>query len=1607
MITVLIAKENNLKAVNLHLPTNKLIVVTGVSGSGKSTLVYDVIFKEARRRYLESFSSNARLFMGKLASPDVQYLSGLSPAIALDQKDNINSPKSTVGTLTEIYDLLRLLFARVGKPSANFPKELTLDRSLFSFNTEKGACPECQGLGVTDAIDEEGLIGDENKTIRQGAFVMTTPKGYIVYSQVTMAVLNQVCKAEGFSVDIPWKELTPEQRNVVLFGSQKLLVPFGKHPLESRMKWTGITAKPREEGYYKGIVPIMDEILKRDRNPNVLRFAKTETCRSCGGTRLRSEVQEVCFHEKTITQISSMSIDELIVFFENIPIPDHEKGLVELILQPMLKTAKMVQKLGLGFLTIHKPSQSLTGSETQRLRLAKMATSGLRNILYVFDEPSVGLHPIEVPQLLEVLYALRDQENTVILVEHNPLMIQHADWVVDLGPEAGKEGGYVLFSGKTSEFFSQEGTGNSKTLEHFRKGQDFKEEVRAGKLILCLKKENDQDVRIQTEALNVVTGVSSSGKREFIHQAFRTKTNEKRASEISESEGATGMFSKISIQEVDQSSIGKTPRSNPATYVGLADEIRTLFANQKEAKERGFTQNHFSFNTQAGCCEKCQGAGYKQIGMQLLGTVELLCSVCAGKQFKPEVLEVQYQGKTIAEIYALTIDEAVTFFHEAPKILPFLQVMQKLGLGYLTLNQRSSTLSGGEARRIKLAKHLVKKNRQPAFFIIDEPSSGLHPYDVEKLLLNLNELVDQKHTIVMLDQNPEVMKQADHLIEFGSGKDGFSGKIVYQGPPRGVLNEPSSFTAKFLTKKEQNVDYTPRNVFERQEPIRLQAVSTHNLKNIDVEIPFNKMTVLTGVSGSGKSSLAFDTLFMEGRQRYTESFSAYVRNRLNINSSARYERIEGLMPTLAVDQKSITTNERATVGTITDIDDSIRFLFARVGQPQLKTETPRASWFSFNHEEGACPGCHGLGYQWTCDPEKLISDPEKPLMDGAMNGSKTGQFIGDAYGQYMATLLAVGKKHHIDFSKPWNRLTDEAKILALEGSGNEEHEVEWKYKRRNREGTHSFKGTWNGLLHLVNEEYLRKAHDKRGESLLPIMKKESCILCQGSRINKRALGFKVLDATIDEWRKKPVSELAVFLKKQVVVPNSFSPEPVKQKAAQVLTGRILNGLDILIHLGLGYLALTRRAGTLSGGEGQRVRLASAINQDLSGLCVVLDEPTRGLHPKDTENLIFILQELKRQGNTVVVCEHDPYFINSADHIIELGPGAGKFGGHVVAEGMPTELANSLKSITGPYLKVGYSFERTKRVVNFIKSVQVQGAHANNLKNSDVRIPANVLVVLTGVSGSGKSSLMREVIYQSAIAQRAVNCKQISGLGLFDQFIYVSQKLPKSHFQNRVASFLGMDEPLSVGFLNASKNVSGTFTKAQFKSQQKAGYCPDCQGQGENITRMDFLSDVHEECPGCQGTGFNNLVLQIQWNHRNISQVMQLSLEELSAMAEFKTAQELALKATHFGLGYLTLNQPLHTLSGGEWQRLWLLKSLMEQQGKACLFMLDEPTTGLHMYDVEKLMTSFDRLLDAGHSLLVIEHHQTVIGAADYQIELGPGAGESGGNLVFERETGSL
>jgi excinuclease ABC subunit A len=889
----------------------------------------------------------------------------------------------------------------------------------------------------------------------------------------------------------------------------------------------------------------------------------------------------------------------------------------------------------------------------------------------------------------------------------------------------------------------------------------------------------------------------------------------------------------------------------------------------------------------------------------------------------------------------------------------------------------------------------------------------LHEADVRVLLSALNTLIEQGNTVVLIEHHLGVIQCADHVIDLGpeSGKDG--GFVVATGTPEEIAQCSVSYTGQALKEYQESINPThPASstqyllsnaqylIPSTQQPapdIKFTHISTNNLQNISVEIPQNKITVITGVSGSGKSSLAFDTVFAESRNRFLESFSTYARTRLGMKDKPDFEEVSGLTPALAVDQRMIGSNPRSTVGTMTGVYDLYRLLYARCGESNMKSGAVLSSLFSFNHQHGACPECDGLGIVTVCDPDLLVTHPAKSIMDGAMDGTKTGKFYGDPFGQYVSALKSVGKIHGVDFSLPWQELPEHAKNLAMEGSGDEIYDVTWEYKRNNREGKHHFKGRWQGFVFLVNEEYRRKHADHRGEEMMNVMKKEACPACKGLRLCPEALSFSVQGISIAMLSAMTVSSSIDFFKD----PGFLVESPSSKIISTSLVQDILKRLEFIRGMGLAYLSIDRSSSTLSGGEAQRIRLSGQLGSGLTGLTYVLDEPTIGLHPSDVNHLMKMIKNLQSQGNTVIIVEHDRDVILAADNIIDLGPGAGSMGGKILAEGTPERIIHSAASVTGPFLRNrGFHLPQSDRQLQ--PGIVIKNAKVNNLKGFDLTIPSGGFIVLTGVSGSGKSSLLFDVLFDSWKNAKPSGCDQVNGL---DQFVNLIPVHPHSEFSGSngtVVTFTGIFDKIRDIFSRTEDANNLNLGKNHFSFLNKEGRCPNCQGAGKIRVSMDFISDVPVICEECHGERFNNTVLSCRYRDKTIADVINMSFSEASVF--FGDQKILSIQMSileKVGLEYLQLGQSLETLSGGESQRLILATELMKPQKGKNLYLFEEPSTGLHFQDIIHLNELFRSLADKGHTLLIIEHDPEIILNADWIIDLGPEGGDRGGFVVAE------
>jgi len=928
------AKEHNLKNIHLELPRNKIVVITGLSGSGKSSLAFDTIYAEGQRRFVESLSSYARQFLEQLQKPDVEYISGLSPTIAIEQRTAGGNPRSTVATQTEIYDYLRLLFARIGKvyccecaqaierqssqeivdrimalpnlteiqilaplisgrkgeyreifswiQKSGFLRcrvdskiyelplhlklekykihhiEVVVDRLVvkpdikkrltdsietalkvgkgtviislsekakkprckspdiifseqyactkcgisyseveprnFSFNSPFGACPECNGLGTKLEFDPDLIVPERNKSINEGALVpwKRGGRGYIMYYRW---IIRELAQEMNFDLDVPFKKLSKDVQRAILFGTDKIV---GSKPFE-------------------GVIPHLERLFRETDSDylkvEISKFMSSLRCPLCKGARLKKESLFVKINGKNIWECTHLSIKEAQDFFRSLDLTEKEKMIAQQILKEIIQKLQFCANVGLDYLTLERKSSTLSGGEAQRIRLATQVGSGLVGVLYILDEPSIGLHQRDNNKLLLTLAALRDLGNTLIIVEHDEATILSSDYIVDLGPGAGRHGGGVVFSGTRAELLKNS---NSLTAKYLRRELKIDVPIQrrawGGKKFLEIKgaKEHNLkniDVKFPLGVFICVTGVSGSGKSTLIDEIlFRSL-----AQKLYKSKDKPGLHEKITgtdfidkVIVVDQSPIGRTPRSNPATYTGVYSHIRDLFSRLAEARARGYKPGRFSFNVKGGRCEACAGDGIKKIEMHFLPDVYVKCDVCKGLRFNEATLEVKYKGLSIAQVLEMTVEEALGLFGNIPKIKNILTYLYEVGLGYIELGQSATTLSGGEAQRVKLSSELSKRSTGNTLYILDEPTTGLHFADVAKLLSVLQRLVDKGNSVIVIEHNLEVVKSADYIIDLGPEGGDKGGEVVATGSPEELLNSKTSYTTGFLRKALNN-----------------------------------------------------------------------------------------------------------------------------------------------------------------------------------------------------------------------------------------------------------------------------------------------------------------------------------------------------------------------------------------------------------------------------------------------------------------------------------------------------------------------------------------------------------------------------------------------------------------------------------------------------------------------------------------------------------------------------------------------------------------------------------------------------------------------------------
>ena len=1861
------ARVHNLKNVSLDLPKDALICFTGVSGSGKSSLAFDTLYAEGQRRYVESLSAYARQFLGQMQKPDVDRITGLAPAISIEQKASGLNPRSTVGTITEIYDFLRVLYARVGTPHCtkcgeeigaqtleqivahilalptgtrlhilapviqgrrgeyrdlfedlrrqgylrarvngevvNLSEDPDLDRNMrhtievvtdrlilrddirtrlveavegalhlgqgtmmiqleedgrtsdqlfstryacsrcdlsyeeptpqmFSFNSPQGMCPNCHGLGTMMRIEPRLIVPDPAKSINDGAI---EPLGTIT-NLWKRHFFEGVSDYAGFSLDTPWKQLTEEARRVVLYGLGYKRIHFTFRNGKGG-EWT-------HKDRFNGVVPDMEKRYHQLKSPRhkaeLERYMAIGECDHCQGERLRPEALSVTLGGLSIAELCRLSIMDVSAFFQKLSLTDAERQIGDEAFKEIVARLDFLLNVGLEYLTLERTAPTLSGGEAQRIRLASQIGRGLVGVMYVLDEPSIGLHPRDNRRLLDTLGQLRDQGNTVIIVEHDEETMWASDHMVDFGPGAGINGGEIVAEGSPGVVAATNGSLTGQYLNG-KKMIPIPASRRTANdkwlTILGARQNNlkNLDVRIPVGLFTCVTGVSGSGKSSLINDilyAALARSLNKAGTDPGDYDGLKGVGHLDKIINIDQAPIGRTPRSNPATYTKVFDAIRSLFAETPEARVRGYKPGRFSFNVRGGRCEACEGNGATRVEMDFLADMWVSCPVCEGKRFDRETLEVRYKGHTIADVLDLDVQEALELFEHVTPIARVLGTLYDVGLGYIKLGQPAPTLSGGEAQRIKLGRELCKRSTGRTMYVLDEPTTGLHFEDITHLLAVLNAFVDKGNTVVVIEHNIDVIKTADWIIDLGPEGGEAGGRVIAEGAPEAVAGVDGSSTGRILGKALR-----PRTPQAPPEPakkvpsvdghireITVRGAREHNLNDLSVSIPRDRMTVFTGVSGSGKTSLALDTIYAEGQRRYVESLSAYARQFLQQMQKPKVDHIVGLSPAISIEQKSPGRNPRSTVGTITEIYEYLRALYALAGVPHcpacrvpvgaqtpsqivdrimklpeqtratllaplepdgaegydalldrarrngfirvridgvlhrleediqidrrrhhelcvvvdrivmrgdvrqrladsvetalelsgglliaevqepdsgdardirfsryyscpscgVSYEEPSPQSFSFNHRSGMCPECEGLGTQPGVDLDLLIPDRSKSIREAAV------AIWGDATidERSMFDLLEqVASAKGFTLETPVEALSPKQFQAFLHGSD------QWIDDHRVPGLSFQFRGIFPTV-----ELVARYAN--RFPELARLLQPTPCSACEGGRLRPESLAVLIDGESIAGLCAMSIDRASAFI-------NGLELSASQREVVGEVMTEIRNRMRFLLDVGLEYLTLDRRAPTLSGGEAQRIRLASQIGSGLTGVLYVLDEPTIGLHPRDNLRLIEALENLRDLGNTLIMVEHDRDTLEHADNLVDFGPGAGTYGGRIMGEGSPAALKELPASLTGRYLgnqlRIEVPQDRRKPGRN---KLRIMGARQNNLKNIDVTLPLGLFTCVTGVSGSGKSSLVNDILYPvlaSTLHRAQVNPgphDEIKGLRFVDKVINIDQT-PIGHSpRSDPATYVGLFAPIRSLFAQTVEARMRGYQPRRFSFNVPAGRCEGCQGLGVRKIEMHFLADVWMTCEVCDGKRYMKETLEVTYKGRTIADTLEMTVAE--ALAHFENVPRIRrmLQTLYdVGLDYIKLGQSAITLSGGEAQRVKLAKELSRPGTGKTIYLLDEPTTGLHFDDIRKLLDVLNRLVDKGNTVLVIEHNLDIIKTADWIVDLGPEGGDRGGHVV--------
>jgi excinuclease ABC subunit A len=1595
---------------------------------------------------------------------------------------------------------------------------------LFSFNSPLGACPRCRGFGRIIDIDYRLVIPDHSLSIDEGAIKAWEGD---VYGESKRDLL-QFTRKLGIPTDVPFAQLTPAQKAFVIDGSPGY---DSDDPAKRWPKlWYGLKGFFRylEKTTYKMHVRVF-----------LSRFRAYSPCPDCGGARLQPEALCWKWQGRTLPELYQLPVGELLTLILTrgaAPTSPGEAGSHhqrDLAYDSILTRLRYLDQVGLGYLTLDRSSRTLSGGEVERVSLTSCLGTSLVDTLFVLDEPSVGLHPRDIDRLIGIIRTLTNAGNTVVVVEHDEAMIRAADHVVEIGPEPGARGGEVVFQGSVDDMLRSPRSITGRYLS----GREqilvpAARRPRPDKWLRCTRasKHNirNLDFRVPLRRLVCLSGVSGSGKSTLLDNVIHQGLLAHRGQMTEDPAEIAALSADLDFAEivlVDQSPLSRTPRSNPALYCEAWDLIRELYAQTPAAQEAGFSASSFSFNSGEGRCDHCQGLGSERVEMQFLSDVFVPCPICEGRRFKPEVLAIAWNGRTVDELLRSTVEEAMEFFRGHAAIRSRFAALEAVGLGYLPLGQPLNTLSGGESQRLKLVRYLgdytgdrssgsgdlpspnpdLRSSVQPAgaLLLLDEPTTGLHRHDVKRLLGVLQRIVDRGHSVVVIEHNLDVLKSADWILEIGPEAGAGGGRIVAEGTPEEIARTATA-TAPFLKQAladgSRPDDASESLAAEEAAPYRAARPMTapeltvlgareNNLKNISVSIPHRQLSVVTGVSGSGKSTLAFDIIFAEGQRRFMESMSPYARQFVEQLPRPDIDRLTGIPPTVAIEQRVTRGSRKSTVATITEVAQYLRLLYARAGiqhhpesgRPvtplspgQLRQllartlATPKARQAKHlylcaplirgrkGHHEPMAKWIGKQGYElMRADGRLLRVDTFQKLdryrehdIEVVVADLKRGAAQRNAKGPELAadvalkTALRLGKGACFLLTPAGEILSWFSTTRTDIASGESFPELDPKHFSFNspRGWCPTCRGHGRIYEWMLRPDEDGEMSDEVADALRafdpddPANHGKICPTCHGERLNRIARAVK-----LPLRRGDPVSLPALTRLTPGRLLETLRELKLDERTrliTQDIVPQIAERLRFLAHVGLDYLSLDRATETLSGGEAQRIRLAAQLGSNLSGVLYVLDEPSIGLHARDNERLIGTLGALRDKGNSLLVVEHDDVVMERADRIIDLGPGAGIHGGEVLANGTPAEIKANAASLTGLFLAKGITHPLRGSYRDPAKDFLVlKGVHYRNLHDQSLQLPLGRLVMVCGPSGAGKSTLFRDILHPAVTCAiqrkkakltgkdfvRDANIElepgrlpfaELRGAHGFKSVIEVDQSPIGKTPRSTPATYLGIFDLIRRFFATLPEAKMRGYTASRFSFNTAGGRCETCAGAGRIRLEMAFMADSYLPCDACGGSRFGPELNDITWKGRTIGQVLQLTFDEAATFFDFHSQlSQVCRLMVDCGLGYLTLGQSSPTLSGGEAQRLKLVTELARglasyqerSRGIAVrnLYLLEEPTIGLHLSDCEKLIKVLHNLVDHGHTVVVIEHHLDLLAEADWILELGPGGGPNGGRILYQ------